>query len=110
MDTEDLAKLNVDHPAVGLAKMKQEAKRREERAESEVVACPECGTEVLKDDLEDALDTAETHDDKRHDGERTAMVNGMLPPSDDLAEAAQKTVEKLRNAKPGNGGLGETNE
>lgn len=105
-DTErpdDLAELDVDHPAVRLAKMKKEAEKRRERAEKEVVACEECGTEVLYDDIEEAVETAERHDEKRHDGERTATVNGIPVPSDDLAEAAQEAVEKLREVQPGDG-------
>jgi hypothetical protein len=49
--------------------------------------------------VEEALDTADTHDENQHDGERTALVNGMLPPSDELAEAASEAVEQLREIK-----------
>lgn len=66
---------------------------------SERVRCPECGTTTVVATVEEALDTAETHDDQQHDGERTALVNGMLPPSDELAEAASEAVEQLREIK-----------
>lgn len=104
MATEDLANLDVDHPAVTLAKLQREAERRNERAEKEVVSCEACGTEVLKDDLEDALEAAETHDRKRHGGRRTAEVNGIAPPRDETAEAAENLVEELRDRDDENGG------
>ncbi len=77
-------------PVHPLEKLAEEAEKQRKRAEKERVHCPECGTELLKDSIEEAVETAEKHDDSRHDGERTTKVNGMLPPGDDVVEAAQE--------------------
>jgi len=66
-------------------------------SDTEQVHCPECGTSVTKDTVESALKVAEHHDAKRHDEERTALVNGILPPSDEVAEAAKEAVETIRS-------------
>jgi len=102
-DTErldDLSELDLDHPAVRLAKMKKAAEKHRERQENEVVECPECETEVLYEDIEEAIEAAETHDEKRHDGERTTTVNGLLPPSDEVAGAAREVVEQICDVEP----------
>lgn len=99
---EDAPTLPTDEngvPVHPLEKLKQEAEKKQERREKEVVHCPECGTELLKDDIEDAVETAEKHDESRHDGERTTTVNGMLLPSDDVVEAAEDALSKLRKAE-----------
>jgi len=80
------------HP---LEKLKRDAEEARKRQEKEVVSCPECDTEVLKDDLKAAIAIAEGHDESRHDGERTAEVNGMLPPSDELVEAAEQAINEV---------------
>jgi len=64
---------------------------------TERVHCPECGTSVMKETTESALRVAEHHDAKRHDGGRTALINGILPPSDEVAEAAKEAVEAIQS-------------
>jgi len=78
-------------------KVMEAAEEAKERREKEVVACDECGTELLKDSIEEALDTAESHDEQRHGGEPTTTVNGMVPPqfSEEEKEQIQKAVQKL---------------
>lgn len=60
--------------------------------------CPEYGTSVTADTVRSALDVAEHHDAKRHQGERTAMINGMLSPSDEVANVNRTRVH-LEQAK-----------
>lgn len=93
-DTNDAEGEQLAHP---LQRLKEQAEERMERAQKERVHCPECGTEVLKDTVEEAVETAETHDEKRHNGKRTSKVNGILIPSDKVARAAGKAVQKLRD-------------
>ena len=64
------------------------------------VSCPVCGTTTTTDSMEDAVETAERHDEMQHGGERTATVNGILPPSDKVAEAAKEALEYIRSADP----------
>lgn len=63
----------------------------------EIVHCPECGTTTSKEDIEDAIDVAENHDEARHDGEPTAKVNGIRPPqfTEEQKEKIQEAVDKL---------------
>jgi len=88
----------ADRFTTPLKRLKQAAEERRKRSEKEIVACPECGTEVLKDDIEDAIETAETHDESRHDGEPTTTVNGIVPPqfSEEEKEQIQDAVETIR--------------
>lgn len=76
-------------------KLLEKAEEVRKRKEMEVVECEKCGTEVLKDSLEEAIDTAEDHIEKRHDGERVATVNGIVPPSDETAEKVKETIEEI---------------
>ncbi|MFW6435904.1 MAG: hypothetical protein ACOCY1_05930 [Halovenus sp.] len=87
----------TEDPVTPLQKLKKVAEEKEDRREKEVVACPECGTEVLKDDIEVAIQVAENHDEQRHDGKRTATVNGIVPPrfSDDEKQQIQDAVQSL---------------
>jgi hypothetical protein len=82
------------HP---LLRLKKQAEEQRERREKEVVHCPECGTEVVKDSIEAAIETAETHDESRHDGEPTTKVNGIVPPefSEDEKKQIQDAVRSL---------------
>lgn len=82
------------HP---LEKLKQEAEKKRERREKEVVHCPECGTELLKDSIEEAVETAEKHDKSRHDGERTTKVNGLVLPSDEVIESIEHVTQEKHN-------------
>lgn len=91
-----------DIPTNPFEELKKKGEEIRKRRESEVVSCPECGTEVLKDTIEEAVATAEEHDEKRHDGEHVSRVNGVPVPGDEVVEAAQNVVEKL--------GLGENDE
>lgn len=47
--------------------------------------------------MEQALEKAERHDENIHDGKRTSLVNGILPPSDGVVEAAEEAVEYIRS-------------
>lgn len=87
-----------DEPIHPLEKLKQQAEEAQKRREKEVVACPECGTELLKDSIEEAVDTADKHDEKRHDGEPTTKVNGIVPPqfTEDQKEEIQDAVRSLQ--------------
>jgi len=85
-----------NNPVDPFEQLKQEAEQIKEKWDKEVVNCPECGTEVLKDNIDEAVATAETHDAERHDGERTTFVNGMLLPSDEVVQAANETIEHLK--------------
>lgn len=76
-------------------KLLEAAAENAKRREKEVVECPECGTEILKDTVEEAIETAEDHDESRHGGERTTLVNGMLVPSDDVVSAAEDAMETI---------------
>lgn len=96
--------MSNEPPVHPLDRLKQKAEEINERRKKERVYCPECGTEVLKESIEDAVETAETHDEKRHDGERTTKVNGLLLPSRKTVEAAQEFVEKLGLSDDGDGG------
>lgn len=82
------------HP---LERLGQAAEEAQKRAEKEVVRCPDCGTTVYKDTIEAAVNVAESHDEAMHDGERTAEINGMLPPSftDEEKEQMQKAIRSL---------------
>jgi hypothetical protein len=67
-------------PLNPLDRLKQQARGVKKRQEKEVVRCSEAGTEVLKDSIEEVIETAKTHDDQQHGGEPTAEVNGIIPP------------------------------
>jgi len=99
---------NMDHPVQVLEKLKQEAEEQKKRREKEVVHCPECDTEVLKDSIEAAVEAAETHDESRHDGEPTTKVNGIVPPefSEEEKEQVQEAVRSLDTGTEYDGGGG----
>jgi hypothetical protein len=63
--------------------------------DEEKVHCPECETTVWKDDIEDAVEAAESHDDQQHGGEQTTLVNGILVPCDETAAAARKAINTI---------------
>lgn len=60
-----------------------------------VISCPECGTRARVGSLEEAVEKAENHNEKAHDGENTAKVNGIPLPSDELVGAAEDFFEKV---------------
>lgn len=64
-------------------------------SDGEKVHCPECGTSTTSPTMEDAVETAETHDERMHDGEQTTLINGVPVPSDDVAEAAKEALRHL---------------
>ena len=66
----------------------------------EEISCPLCGTITTTDSIEDAVETAKNHDEMQHDGERTATVNGIIPPSGEVAETAKETLEIIQSAGP----------
>lgn len=84
-----------DIPTHPLERLKSNAEKSSERREKEVVRCPECGTEVLKESFDDAVETAINHDENRHDGEGVTQINGMTVPSDDVAAAAEDALDYL---------------
>ena len=67
------------------------------------VSCPVCGTTTTTDSIEDAVEKAENHDKMQHDGERTATVNGIIPPSGEVAEAAKGALEIIQSTGPDSG-------
>jgi len=79
-------------------RLKQQAKPANEECEKEKVHCPECGTTVWKNSIEDAVEAAEKHDRRRHDGETKTKVNGITPPSfsQDEKEQVQNAVQMLK--------------
>lgn len=85
----DTSSSDTEHPVHPLERLKKSLEKAEERAEKERVHCPECDTTVWKESVEEAIEAAENHDEKRHDGDRTTKVNGMLPPSDEFVEAVE---------------------
>lgn len=96
------------HPLLQLKEqMEKQAEERRKRRENEVVSCPECGVEVFKPDMEEAVETAEKHDDMRHDGEPTTQINGIVPPDFDDEELAQieEAVEQLSELEDANESL-----
>jgi len=97
-----------DVPKHPLEQLKEQAEEAKKRREKEVVSCPECGTELLKDDIEGAIETAESHDEQRHGGEPTTQVNGIVPPefSEDEKQQIREAVESLKDAA-GSGGNSE---
>jgi acetyl-CoA carboxylase beta subunit len=78
------------HP---LKRLKQQAKERKKKAEKEKVHCPECGTTVWKDSMEEAIDVQEQHDGQMHGGERVTLVNGIRPP-----EFSEEEKQQIRDA------------
>jgi len=72
---------NTDLAAALLGIDKEELEKQRKRANQIEVHCPECDTSIWKDDMEAAVDKAESHDEKRHDGEATTEVAGLVPPS-----------------------------
>jgi len=82
-------------PINPLEKLKREAEKKRKRQEKEVVHCPECDTEILKNTIEDAVATAENHDNRQHDGEATTKVNGMVLPSDDVVESVEHALRTM---------------
>lgn len=87
----------TDVPKHPLEQLKEQAEEAKKRHEKEIVSCPECGTELLKDDIEEAVNTAESHDQNRHDGNPTTKVNGIVLPelSEEEKQQIQDAVEKL---------------
>lgn len=85
------------NPITFKRRIKEKAKKLEERREKVVVACDDCGTEVLKEEMEDALEVADSHDSMRHDGERFATVNGIKPPrfSEEEEQEINDTLEEV---------------
>jgi hypothetical protein len=98
MTERDQSTSGSEQPINPLEKLKQQAQEAKKRREKEVVTCPECGTEALKDSIKEAVEVAEQHDEKRHGGNRTAKVNGFLPPqfSEQKKEQIQQAVRSLR--------------
>jgi len=86
------------HPSERLKKQAREAKEAKERQEKEVVHCPECETELLKDSVEEAIEAVDTHDEKRHGGKPTTRVNGIVPPqfSEEEKKQIRDAVRSLR--------------
>lgn len=85
------------HPVVALTQQAEKARKKREKWEGkEVLACPACGTKTPKEDMESAIEAAERHDEKRHDGERTATVNGIVPP--ELSEEQKQTIQDTMDA------------
>lgn len=78
----------------------EQAEKQRKREEKEVIKCPDCGTEVLRDDIETALKIAENHDENRHSGEPTAKVNGIVPPqfSEEEKQQIQNGLSALQVA------------
>lgn len=74
----------------------QAAEEAAKRRDKEVVQCPECETEVLKDSFEDAIEVAIDHDEQRHGGAGITLINGMAVPSDKVADAAEDVLEKIK--------------
>jgi hypothetical protein len=89
-----------DVPKHPLERLKEQAEEAKKRREKEIVSCPECGTEILKDDMQEAIETAESHDEQRHDGERTTLVNGILPPefTEEEKQMIQNAVSRIQQA------------
>lgn len=85
----------IQHP---LERLKQRAEEQRRRREKEVVQCDECGTEVLKNSIEEAVEVAENHNESRHDGESVATVNGIRLPdfSEEEKQQIRDGVEKLQ--------------
>lgn len=83
------------HP---LERLKQQAEEARKKREKERVHCPECYTTVWKDDMESAVETAEQHDEQRHNGEATTKINGIVPPqfSGERKEQIRDAVESLQ--------------
>jgi len=89
---------DIDRATHPLKRLKKQAEEAEKRQEKEVIYCPECGTEVLKDSVEAAIETAKKHDGERHDGKATTKVNGIVLPqfSDENKAKIQQAVRSLR--------------
>lgn len=86
------------HPVIALKQRAEEAREHRDKWEGkEVLACDVCGTQTPKEDMKEAVKAAEKHDNMRHDGEPTATVNGITPPtlSDEQKEQIQTTMDKL---------------
>lgn len=81
-------------------KLQEQAEELKKKREQEKVHCTECDTVVWKDTIDDAVETAESHDESRHDGEPTTKVNGIVPPTftDDEKEQIQNAVNAVQNA------------
>jgi len=86
----------TEQPVHPLERLKQQAKEARKKQEKERVHCPNCGTTVWKDTIEDALKTQEKHDEQRHNGEPTTKINGIVPPdfSEQEKQHIQDVVEK----------------
>lgn len=87
-----------EQPIHPLRRLKKQAEEQNKRRDKEVVHCPECGTEVFKDSLEAAVETAEAHDESRHGGEPTTKINGIVTPkfSDEQKEQIRDAVWSLQ--------------
>jgi hypothetical protein len=87
-----------EYPVHPLEQLKKQAEEARQKREKERVHCPECGTTVWKNSMEEAVATADTHDEKQHDGEATAKINGILPPqfTEDEKEQIQEAVRLLK--------------
>lgn len=81
-----------------LIRLREQAEEAKKHREKEHVECPECGTELWKDNIESAVETTEQHDEKRHGGEPTTLINGILPPqfSEEEKQQIENRVEELR--------------
>ena len=90
----------------GHLSVREKVKLAEEHKDDELVHCPECDTTVWKDTVEDAVETAEKHEESRHGGEPTVEVNGMLLPS-----FSEEEKVKIREAVASlNDSTGDSNE
>jgi len=81
---------------LGIDKEKLEKQRK--RANQIEVHCPSCDTSSWYDDMETAVNKAETHDNSRHDGEATTEVAGIVPP-DFSEEEKQKVRDVVKSLK-----------
>lgn len=84
------------HP---LERLKEQAEEARKRQEKERVHCPECDTTLWKDSMEEAVETAEKHDESRHGGEATTEVNGIVLPSftEEEQSMIQEAVEEFKD-------------
>lgn len=89
-----------EEPIHPLKRLKQEAEKRLRRQEQERVHCPDCGTTIWKDSIEAAIETAENHDEKRHDGEQTTTINGVPVPSGNLRAKVEDAAPEIGLTDP----------
>jgi len=82
---------------------KEELEKQRKRVNQIEVHCPSCDTSSWYDDMETAVDKADTHDENMHDGEATTKVAGIVPPQfseeekQEIRDAVTELQERVQN-------------